>query len=73
MCEDCEWEEALELVEQIEAEADDVPERGEDFAASVVEKSKDIGTTIEVNEHVSDAQRTALDNMLAGLQRWTRR
>lgn len=73
MCDECDWEDALDLVEEIENEAEDVPERGEDFAASVVEKAKDIGATIEERSHVTDAQQGALDNMLAGLQRWTRR
>ena len=73
MCDDCEWEDALNLVAEIESEADDVPERGEDFATSVVEKAKDIGSTIEENEHVTDAQQDALDNMMSGLQRWTRK
>ena len=73
MCDDCEWEDALDRVSEIESEAEDVPERGEDFAASVLEKAKDIGSTIEERSHVTDAQMDALDNMLAGLQRWTNR
>lgn len=72
MCDDCEWEEALSLVEQIEEEAECVPERGEDFAASVLDKAKAIGRTIDELEHVTEAQMAALENMLSGLERWTR-
>ena len=66
------WEEALEIVDEIHEVADDVPERGEDFAISVTEKARSIGATIAEREHVTDAQMEALENMLAGLQRWVR-
>ena len=72
MCDDCEWEDALNLVEKIEEEAECVPERGEDFAASVLDKAKAIGATIDEREHVTEAQMDALKNMLSGLERWTR-
>lgn len=70
MCKKCEWEAALELVDQIEDAAMDVPERGEDFAASVVDTATSIGNTIEENEHVTDKQMDALENILSGLERW---
>lgn len=73
MCDKCEWKDALSLVGEIESEADDVPERGEDFAAGVVETATSIGETIEQRAHVTEAQVTALENMLAGLQKWTSR
>lgn len=73
MCDKCEWEDAIDFVNRIETEADDVPERGEDFAASVVEKATSIGASIGEMKHVTDGQMEALENMMAGLQKWTNR
>lgn len=72
MCDSCGWEDALDLVEEIESAAEDVPERGEDFAASVLECANSIGDTIEQNEHATPRQMEALENMIEGLMRWTR-
>lgn len=73
MCDSCDWEEALALVGEIEDEADDVPEAGEDFAASVSDRASAIGDTIEERSHVTDAQMAALENMMSGLRKWTGR
>jgi hypothetical protein len=72
MCETCDWEGALELAEEIQDEAEELPERAEDFASSVTETATDMATWIEENEHVTEAQETALENMRAGITKWQR-
>ena len=62
--------EALSLADQIEDLAGEVSEEGEDFAISVAEKAADIAANIATHDRVTDAQFTALENMLDGLQRW---
>lgn len=63
-------DEAMELVDEIVALADDVPDRGADFAESVREKSLSIGETIERTDRVTEAQAEALENMRNRLLRW---
>ena len=63
-------EEALAIAEEIEALASELPEDGEDFGTSVTEKAADIARNIEAHNRVTDKQLDALENMLAGLQRW---
>ena len=53
--------------------ADEVPERGEDFAASVAEKLQSISETIESRDYVTEAQDVAIENMIAGLEKWIHR
>ncbi len=65
-----EVEEALALVEDICAKADEVPEAGEEFAQSVFSKAEDIGENIEQHNRVTEAQMTALENMNEGLDKW---
>lgn len=62
--------EALALAEEIESLAGDLPEEGQDFGRSVTEKAADIAANIEAHNRVTDAQFSALQNMLDGLQRW---
>jgi hypothetical protein len=73
MCDNCDWRAAISVVQEINEEAEWVPERGEDFATSVTEKANDIEETVTENEHVTEGQMTALENMLDGLKKWTRR
>jgi|SRR5208283_2918990 len=62
--------EALEMADEIENLASDLPAEGEDFGMSVLEKSGDIARNIAAHNRVTDAQREALSNMLDGLRRW---
>lgn len=64
------WEEAIEQCEAILLSVDDLPERAEDFGISIAEKVNDIKAWIEKNEHVTEAQQEALDNMESGVARW---
>ena len=62
--------EALSLAEEIESLASELPEEGEDFGISVIEKAADIARNIEAHGRVTDNQFAALENMLDGLRRW---
>lgn len=74
--EDPEVQEALDIVDQISTTIDDVNEDTRDknsgFFDDVEKKSADIGKTIETTGRVSEAQMTALENMLSGVQKWVR-
>jgi hypothetical protein len=61
---------ALSLADQIESMADEVPERGQEFADSVRGRAAEIAETIEERGSVTENQMAALENMAAGLQRW---
>ena len=63
---------AWELINEIDLLAEDVPERGEDFALSILEKAADIGCYIDEHNHVTKKQLAALENMLDGLRAWIR-
>lgn len=60
----------MAIIDDIQMMADDVPERGADFAESVCDKTSDIGDTIEETGVVTEGQMKALENMREGLQRW---
>jgi hypothetical protein len=64
------WEEALALCEEIRELLPDLSDRADDFATSVEEKVDSIAEWIADNEHVTDPQWTALENMKAGCERW---
>jgi Fe-S cluster assembly scaffold protein SufB len=63
---------ANDLIEQIESIVEELPEEAEDFGMSVSETASDIAEHIEKRGRVTKKQITALENMLDGLQRWTR-
>ena len=66
----CDCEEALEMALTIQELAEQVPERGEEFASSVSEKAVSIAESIEEMHHCTQKQWDALENMLAGVQAW---
>lgn len=70
MCTDCDWSTYLHIARDASQRADDIPERGEDFVASVQETLNDIAEWIEENAHVSGKQAAAIENMAAGVERW---
>jgi hypothetical protein len=67
------WEEALDLGHSILDDLEELPERAEDFAASVEEKVRDILATIELGQHCTPGQWQALENLAAGVRRWLER
>jgi hypothetical protein len=67
-----EWEEAVELCTEIISALEDLPEAAEEFAESVEEKVISIREWIESNQHVTENQLIALQNMKDGVQKWFR-
>lgn len=61
---------ALEIADSILMLVDDLPEEGEDFGLSVAEKAESIAANIRKHRRVTDGQLNALENMLAGVERW---
>ena len=61
---------AFELIAEIGSFAEDMPERGEEFATSVLDKTRHIEANIERFGRVTDGQISALENMRDGLSRW---
>ena len=70
MCDECEWRASIEYIDSIIAAAEGIPERGEDFAASVTETLRDFRYGIEDAEHVTEKQDAAINNMNEGVSRW---
>lgn len=64
------YDEAIELCDEIESLASEVPERGQDFASSVCEKAASIRESVEEHETATATQIQALENMRDGLSRW---
>lgn len=73
MCEECGWPAALERIAEGKALLDEIEaEAAEDFVASVGEKLDDMAEWIAEKKHVTPAQEQAIENMLAGTERWLR-
>ena len=70
MCNSCDWKEALADIEESLPRLEKLPEAAEDFACSVQEKLESMATWIEENEHVTEAQSTAIQNMINGIEKW---
>ena len=66
------WEEALELCEEIQDLLEELPDRAEDFGQSIGEKVSDMTQWIEENERVTPRQVNALENMRSGCEKWIR-
>lgn len=64
------YEEAMSLVEAIRDSVGDICEAGQDFAASVEEKTEAIAESVERSMSATENQIAALENMLDGLRRW---
>lgn len=72
MCESCKWREALEVADAILLLLPELPEKAEEFVESVEGKVESIRGWVEDNEHVTEKQESALDNMLRGAEKWSR-
>jgi len=75
MCDTCAWESALEQIEQAKEALDDLRssrsgDRVQDYADSVEERIDDFAAWIEENEHVTARQEEALQNIIAGMEKW---
>lgn len=62
--------EGLDLCKSLLEKVDELPERAEEFADSVRDKTENIQQWMEENDHATDAQITALENMESGVDRW---
>jgi len=76
MCDACAWESSLEQIGQAKESLDDLrssrsSDRVLDYADSVEERIDDFAAWIEENEHVTARQEEALQNIIAGIERWT--
>lgn len=69
---DIDVEETVAIADEILERVPELPERAADFAESVDEKAASIKQTIQNSNHVTPAQRRALENMLSGVKRWIR-
>lgn len=70
MCDHCDWQSALDEIDGALESVGELPERAEDFADSVRDRLLSIQVWIEGNEHVTDDQWSAIENMAAGIARW---
>lgn len=64
------FEEAIEILEDIFYLCENIPDVGEDFAESVLVTAKDIKKSIVVNDRVTPGQFRALENIQRGLKKW---
>ena len=62
--------EAEGLIDEIESMAGDICENGQEFAESVLERTKSIRESIEKAGRATEGQITALENMAEGLRAW---
>jgi hypothetical protein len=63
-------EEAIEFCKELIKDANDLPERAEDFAHSVVEKVESMEEWIDTNSKVTEPMAEALRNMRSGVDKW---
>lgn len=61
---------AIEFCEELIGLAKELPERAEDFATSVIEKTESMMEWIDTESRVTEAIAAALENMRTGVERW---
>lgn len=61
---------AIAFCNQLVEDAGALPERAEDFAASVIEKAESMSEWIDANSRVTEKIASALENMRVGVDRW---
>lgn len=62
--------EAIAIAAEIQALAEELPDEGEEFGDSVINKAASIAANVEKHQRVTAGQMEALKNMLDGVQRW---
>ena len=67
------YKEAIELIDGLLDDLDEIPESGEDFAESVRDKITSMREWIEDKERVTEKMETALMNMQGGINKWLHR
>lgn len=73
MCDDCDWEGALDEIDEALDDINELPDRAADFAESVEEKLRGIDQWITNASHVTDAQMEAIENIRDGIDKWMER
>lgn len=70
MCDSCDWQQAIKDIDEILETLPDLPERAFDFASGVSDTLESIRAWILENEHVTEPQADAIENIDAGVQKW---
>jgi hypothetical protein len=75
MCEDCNWSDAAERITEMLDKCKDIDmerasQDGVDFVDSAKDTLASIGQWAEENEHITDKQSTAVNNLINGLEGW---
>jgi hypothetical protein len=64
------WEDALELCESILSDLEELPNHAFRFYEGIKGKVLSIQDWVEENEHITDKQAQALENMHEGVRKW---
>lgn len=70
MCDGCGWRVTLEDIEDALTSVEELPDRAEEFANSVDEKLRSMHEWITKNEHTTEPQQNAVDNMASAIRKW---
>jgi hypothetical protein len=63
-------DEAVKFCAELVSDAEEIPEKGEDFAASVIDKANSMSEWIDANSTVTEKIEAALRNMRRGVDSW---
>jgi len=72
MCESCEWEQAVDDLDSIIGDCEEIPPAGEGFANDVTESAESMRAWITEHEHVTSKQEKVIENWRNGVDRWFR-
>lgn len=70
MCDECGWRASIEYIDSIIAAAEGIPEKGKNFAASIIKTTQSLRDGIEDAEHVTEKQDAAINNRNQAVDRW---
>ena len=70
MCDECDWGSYDSKIDEVIEKIEDLPEKAEDFGQSAMQTLEGIQGWITSNEHITDAQMSAVDNIAQGVEKW---
>lgn len=70
MCDSCEWEEAVNKLDAIIGDCEELPDAGESFGNDVAAGAENMRAWITEHEHCTDKQWKAIENWRDGVDRW---
>lgn len=70
MCEKCNWQGAAQQAKTLLSELPGLPDKAEEFQASVGEKAESMLNWITSQQHVTPKMLTAIANMAGGVKKW---